>query len=241
MRVEILDSEDAVGRRVADLVTSLVRAQPDAVLGLATGSTPGPAYTELTRRCRAGELDLSGISVMLLDEYVGLAHDHPGSYHATIRRELTDAAGIPAERVHGPDAQGDLEASCAAYEAVIAGAGAVDLQILGIGRNGHLAFNEPGTPFDAVTHVSTLSATTRRDNARFFDSVDEVPTKALSQGPATILRARRLVLVATGAAKAPAIAAALEGPITPECPASVIRTHPDVVVVLDRAAAGDLG
>jgi glucosamine-6-phosphate deaminase len=240
-RVEVLADAEAVGRRVADLIAESVRARCEAVLGLATGSTPGPSFAELVRRSRAGELDLGGVSVFLLDEYVGLSHDHPCSYHATIRRELTDAIGVPDERVHGPDVLGELDASCAAFEAAIVAAGGIDLQLLGIGRNGHIAFNEPGTPFDSLTHVSTLTETTRRDNARFFDSIDDVPTHALTQGLATIARARRLVLVATGSSKADAMAAALEGPVSAVCPASIIQVHGDALVILDRAAAAQLG
>lgn len=241
-RIEVLADEAVVGARVADLIAEAVQRRPHLVLGLASGSTPGPAYRELIRRASAGRLDMSRTTVFLLDEYVGLPHDHPGSYHATIRRELTDAVGIPDDAVHGPDVHGgDAAASCRAYEAAIEAAGGIDVQLLGIGRNGHIAFNEPGTPFEATTHVATLTETTRRDNARFFDSIDDVPSCALTQGPATILRARRLLLVATGAAKGPAVAAALEGPISPDCPASIVRRHPDAVAVLDAEVARQLG
>lgn len=236
-RIEVLVDADSVGGRAAELVVEVVRARPAAVLGVATGSTPGPLYRDLVAQVRSGAVDLSAVTVFLLDEYVGLPHEHPGSYHATIRRELTDLVGIPDGRVHGPDVHGDLAGSCAEYEDMIDAAGGVDLQILGIGRNGHVAFNEPGTSFDAQTHVATLTETTRRDNSRFFESLDAVPTLALTQGPATLLRARRLVLLAAGEAKAPAIAAALRGSIDESCPASIVRRHPDAWVLLDRAAA----
>lgn len=239
-RVEVFDGPGDVGARVADLVAATVEARPDAVLGLPTGGTPGPVYAELVRRSAAGEIDLRRVRVFLLDEYVGLGRSHPRSYRATIARELTDAVGVPDDAVRGPVTDGDLDTACRAYDDAVRAAGGVDLQLLGIGRNGHIAFNEPGTPFELTTHTAVLSEPTRRDNARFFTDPAEVPTLAVTQGPALILEARRLVLVATGAAKADAVAAALEGPVSPECPASVIRRHPDAVVVLDRAAAGRL-
>jgi len=232
---------DAVGRRAADLIADLVGTNASAVVGLATGSTPEPAYRELVRRCDGGELDLSAVTVFLLDEYVGLPRDHPSSYHSTICRELTDLVGIPNVAVHspgvGPTSDTDPGVAAQEYEAAIDAAGGIGLQLLGIGQNGHLAFSEPGTPFDAPTRVADLAVQTRRDNARFFASIDEVPRQAITQGPATILRARCLVLLATGEAKATAVRAALQGPVSPTCPASLIRRHADVVVVLDRAAA----
>lgn len=237
MVVEICADAEAVGRRVADLLCATVRHHPHAVLGLPTGSTPLPTYRELARRVAAGTLDATGVRVVILDEYVGLAPDDPRSYRATIRREATQPLGVPDALVFGPAGEAaDPDAAAADYEALIASMGGVDLQVVGIGRNGHVAFNEPGTPLDARTHVARLSEVTRADNAAFFGA-DEVPTRAITQGPATIGAARRLALVATGAAKAAAVAAALAGPVSSACPASLVQRHPDVLVVLDGDAA----
>lgn len=237
MVVEVCADAEAVGRRVADLLCATVSRHPRAVLGLPTGSTPLPTYRELDRRVAAGELDATGVRVLILDEYVGLAPDDPRSYRATIRRQVTGPLGIPDAHVFGPAGEAaDPEAAAADYEALIASLGGVDLQVVGIGRNGHVAFNEPGTPLEARAHVATLSDATRADNACFFDG-DEVPARAITQGPATIAAARRLVLVATGSAKAAAVAAALTGPVSAACPASLVQRHSDVLVVLDGDAA----
>ena len=235
--VEVCADAEAVGRRVADLVCATVTRQPQTVLGLPTGATPLPTYRELARRVAVGAVDLTGIRVVVLDEYVGLDPGDPRSYRATIRREATRPLGIPDAQVFGPAGEAaDPRAAAAEYEAVIASLGGVDLQVAGIGRNGHVAFNEPGTPLDARTHVARLSEVTRADNARFFEG-DEVPTRAITQGPATIAAARRLVLVATGEAKAAAVAAAVAGPVSASCPASLVQRHPDALVVVDGEAA----
>ncbi len=239
LRLLLADDPRAAGRLVADEIRAVVHSTVGCRLGLATGSTPRPAYRELLRGRAEDHGAFDDVTALLLDEYVGLDPDDPRSYRATIRSELTDGLAIPPERVLGPDATADPRSACAAYEATVS-AGGVDLQLLGIGRNGHIGFNEPGTPFDSLTHVVDLSPTTRADNARFFDRPEDVPTRAITQGIGTILRARRLLLAATGAAKATAVAAAIEGPVGPDCPASAIRRHPDVTVVLDRAAAAAL-
>ncbi|MBU6216007.1 MAG: glucosamine-6-phosphate deaminase [Acidobacteria bacterium] len=240
-QVVVVDDAAAAGRIVAATISDTVRRAPTCRLGLATGSTPLPAYRLLVAELR-GTGAFARVQAFLLDEYVGLAATDPASYRATIRRELTDELGVPPASVHAPDPgsgrHADLDAACADYERLL-GDG-VDLQLLGIGRNGHLGFNEPGTPFDTTTHVVTLSDTTRADNARFFPTPEAVPTHAVTQGLGTIRRARHLLLAATGAAKADAVAAALEGPLDVSCPASALRLHPRVTVVLDRAAAGAL-
>ncbi|GAB3197936.1 glucosamine-6-phosphate deaminase [Nocardioides hungaricus] len=224
----------------ADAIESLVAARPSAVLGLATGSSPLPAYRELIRRHRAGTAPpYDGVRCFLLDEYVGLPVGHPETYRETIFRELTDALGIARDRVASPDPS-DPEQAGAAYEAALVSAGGVDLQVLGIGSDGHLAFNEPGSSLASLTRIKTLTAQTRADNARFFGSVDEVPHHVLTQGLGTILRARHLVLLASGAGKAAAVAAAVEGPLSASCPASVLQLHPHVSVLLDEAAASGL-
>jgi len=242
MEVVPLRTAGQVAALAADVVEALVRGRPAAVLGLATGSTPLPAYRELIRRHHAGVGPGYGeVSCFNLDEYVGLPPGHPQSYRATIARELTDGLGIGSERVHGPDPdEKNLATAGERYEAMIMAAGGVDLQLLGIGSDGHLAFNEPGSSLASRTRLKTLTARTRADNARFFGTPDEVPRHVLTQGLATILRARHLLLVATGAGKAAAVAAAVEGPVSASCPASVLQLHPHATVLLDEPAASGL-
>jgi glucosamine-6-phosphate deaminase len=235
-----LDSVDEVAALAADTIEALVREHPSCVLGLATGSSPVPAYAELVARHRAGTgPSYDEVRAFLLDEYVGLPPGHPQSYRATIARELTDDLGLSSERVQGPDPT-DVQTAGAAYEAALAEAGGVDLQVLGIGSDGHLAFNEPGSSLASTTRIKTLTEQTRRDNARFFGSPDEVPHHVLTQGLGTILRARHLLLIATGTGKADAVAAAVEGPLTASCPASVLQLHPRATVLLDPEAASCL-
>lgn len=242
MELVPLGSPVDVARVAADIVEELVARRPSAVLGLATGSTPLPTYQELIRRHRGGEGPVwDRVTTFNLDEYVGLPAGHEQSYLATIRRELTDGLGIDPARVHGPDpTASELPTAGERYEVAIADAGGVDLQILGIGTNGHLAFNEQGSSLGSPTRIKTLTAQTRRDNARFFGSPEEVPLHVLTQGLGTILRARHLVLIATGAGKADAVAAAVEGPVSASCPASVLQLHPHATVLVDDAAAAGL-
>lgn len=242
MEVVPLRDTAAMAVLAADLVERAVRAEPRAVLGLATGSTPLPTYAELVRRHRAGTgPSYAQVRCFNLDEYVGLPAGHPQSYRATIARELTDDLGIGADRVHGPDPAADgLPSAGERYEAALRAAGGVDVQLLGIGSDGHLAFNEPGSSLASATRIKTLTEQTRRDNARFFDSLDEVPTHVLTQGLGTILRARHLVLLASGAGKAEALAAAVEGPVSASCPASVLQHHPHVTVLVDEPGAARL-
>jgi glucosamine-6-phosphate deaminase len=176
------------------------------------------------------------VRAFLLDEYVGLPPGHPQTYRATIARELTDDLGLAPERVQGPDPT-DVASAGAAYEGALERAGGVDLQILGIGTDGHLAFNEPGSSLGSRTRLKTLTRQTREDNARFFEDLEDVPRHVLTQGLGTIQRARHLLLIATGESKAEAVAAAVEGPLTASCPASVLQLHPHATVLLDPAAA----
>ena len=236
MRTTILPDPSAVAHAAADLLASGV-SRGATTLGLATGSSPQGTYDELARRVDHGELSLAGCRAFLLDEYVGLPADHPQAYRAVIRHDLVDRVDLDPEHVHGPDGTApDLAAEARRYEQQVRDV-RIDLQVLGIGRNGHIGFNEPGSPLDSVTRVVTLTERTRSDNARFFDSPSDVPTEVLTQGLSTILRAQVLLLIATGEAKAPAVAAALAGPLTPECPASVLQRHPRVEVVLDLGDA----
>ena len=242
MEVVPLPTPVEVAALAADVVEALVAARPDCVLGLATGSSPLPAYQELIARRRAGRgPSYDRVRAFTLDEYVGLPDGHPQSYRSTIERELTDPIGIPRDRVASPDpTPGSLPTAGERYEAALREAGGVDLQVLGIGSDGHLAFNEPGSSLASLTRIKTLTEQTRTDNARFFDSLDEVPRLVLTQGLATILRARHLLLLATGEAKADALAAAVEGPLSASCPASVLQLHPHVTVLVDEPAAGRL-
>lgn len=238
--VRVLPDREAVGVAAADLIDAAVIERGEQVLGLATGSSPGPAYAELIRRHAQDPARPYGSThAFLLDEYVGLPPDHPERYARVIRREFTEAMGIDAGAVHAPDPDApDLERACRDYDAAIAAAGGVGVQILGIGSDGHIAFNAPGTPFAEGTHVARLSSSTRRDNARFFDGDPErVPVSAVSQGIGTILRARALVVVAMGEAKAEIVARLLSSDPTEEMPASALHLHPDVTLLLDRPAA----
>jgi glucosamine-6-phosphate deaminase len=242
MEVVPLASVPELGALAADTVERLVRGRPDAVLGLATGSSPLPVYRELIRRHRAGTgPSYDAVRVFLLDEYVGLPPGHPQSYRATIRRELTDALGISEVRIASPDPDPErLPGAGHRYEDLIVAAGGVDLQVLGIGTDGHLAFNEPGSSLASRTRLKTLTEETRRDNARFFGSAEEVPRHVLTQGLGTILDAGHLLLIVSGEAKAAAVAAAIEGPLSASCPASVLQLHPHVSVLLDEPAAAGL-
>jgi glucosamine-6-phosphate deaminase len=241
MEIVPLASVEEVAALGADVVEAVVRSG-EAVLGLATGSTPLPMYRELIRRHDAGlGPSYDGVRCFTLDEYVGLPTGHPESYRATIARELTDPLGIPADHVQGPSPEpAGLPSAGERYEAALVAAGGIDVQVLGIGSDGHLAFNEPGSSLASSTRLKTLTEETRRDNARFFGSIDEVPRHVLTQGLGTILRARHLLLLATGAGKAAALAAAVEGPVSASCPASVLQLHPHVTVLCDAPASAGL-
>lgn len=241
MEVVILPSAAEVGVLAARKILHLVRGKPDAVLGLATGSSPLAIYAALAAHVRDGTLDTSRVSAFALDEYVGIPVEHPESYAAVIHREVTVPLHLDPVRVQVPDGRADdVELACERYEETIRAAGGVDLQILGIGANGHVGFNEPTSSFASRTRIKTLTERTRADNARFFDSPGEVPTHCLTQGLGTISDARELLLVAQGPQKAAAVAAAVEGPLTSVCPASVLQLHRRATVVVDEAAAADL-
>jgi glucosamine-6-phosphate deaminase len=234
--IVIVGGAEEAGAIAAGLIEKVVTARPDAVLGLATGSTPLTTWAALAER----GLDLGRVSGFALDEYVGLEPGHPESYRAVITREVVEPLGLTPSLVHVPADSGPIETAGEDYERAIDAAGGIDLQVLGIGRTGHVGFNEPGSSFASRTRVKTLTEQTRRDNARFFSSLDEVPTHCVTQGLGTILRARQLVLLAFGEAKADAVAGAVEGPITSSLPGSVIQLHPRVTVIVDEAAASGL-
>ncbi|WP_456844569.1 glucosamine-6-phosphate deaminase [Cellulomonas sp. P5_C6] len=231
-----------LGRLAAAAIEQLVRAQPDAVLGLATGSSPLAVYDELARRHVEHGLSFARTRAFMLDEYVGLAADHPERYRNVIEREIASRVDFAPGAVQGPDGLADdLVAACAAYEDAIAAVGGVDLQILGIGTDGHIAFNEPGSSLASRTRIKTLTRQTREDNARFFGGdIDLVPQHCLTQGLATIMAARHLVLLATGKGKAEAVHQLVEGPVSAMWPATIMQHHPHVTVLVDDAAASRL-
>ncbi len=235
----VVGEGDELAEEAADVVAAVVAERPDATLGFATGATPAPLYAELARRAGTRALDLSRVRAVALDEYLGLAPDHPDSYARQLRREVGEPLGIPPERCDflrgdAPDAAQE----CARYEGVLARG--VDLQVLGIGRNGHIAFNEPGTDLASRTRVVALESSTREANRAQLTALTDTPPAALSQGIGTILDARRILLVARGAAKAGSLARALHGPVDPACPASALQLHADVTVIADHDAAAGL-
>ena len=231
--LQILDQAE-IGSAAAGLVLDALSARPAPVIGVATGSSPAPLYDALADT----QADCSSATWFALDEYVGLPPGHPESYAEVLRREIVEPLGLDPQTVHLPDPhRADLQAACDDYERLIAAAGGIDLQILGIGRNGHLAFNEPGGALDSRTRVEVLTEDTRRANQRFFDSLEAVPTHCLTQGLGTILEAGQLLLIAQGEDKAQALHAALKGPVSPKCPASVLQLHGRVTILADAAAA----
>ena len=241
MEVVILPGGQDIAALAADAIVRLLGEKPDAVLGLATGSSPLGVYGELHRRCGAGEVSFARARGFLLDEYVGLPADHPQRYRSVIRHELEDSVDFAAGAVTGPDGTADdIRVACSSYEEMILAAGGVDLQLLGIGTDGHIGFNEPGSSLASRTRIKTLTAQTRADNARFFASADEMPRHVLTQGLGTISAARHLVMLATGSGKAGAVHRMVEGPVSAACPASVLQLHPHVSVLLDDAAAARL-
>jgi glucosamine-6-phosphate deaminase len=238
LRVVVLDDAAAVARHVADRFITLLMRRPQSVLGLATGGTPIPIYQALVAAVGTGQISFAHAATFNLDEYVGLGADDPASFAWFMRHHLFDHVDIDPGRTRIPDGRaGDPIAEAAAYEAAIAASGGIDLQLLGIGANGHVAFNEPGSDFASRTRIIRLSDATRVANRRFFPTGAAIPDQALTMGIATILEARSLVLAATGAAKASAIFGMVAGPIGPGCPASALRRHPDVELVCDRDAA----
>jgi len=240
MNIVVVSNFDSMSEEVAKIVIAQIRRKPSSVLGLATGSSPLGVYSLLEEYHNRG-VDFSKIITFNLDEYVGLAGDHPQSYRYYMEQNLFARVNIKPEKTHIPNgiAQ-DLQEECRSYDETIRQVGGIDLQLLGIGSNAHIGFNEPGTPFGTTTHVVDLTESTIRDNARFFASRSEVPTQALSMGIKSIMHAQNIVLMANGGSKADAIFAALRGPVTPEVPASVLQLHPSVTVVVDQAAGSKL-
>ncbi|MDR0594893.1 MAG: glucosamine-6-phosphate deaminase [Bifidobacteriaceae bacterium] len=242
MEVVIADSAQDIANRAADAVERLLAAKPDAVLGLATGSSPLALYDELVRRFEAGRVSFAQARAFMLDEYVGLPTDHPERYRNVIEREIGGRVDFAPGAVQGPDGSAaDLEAACRAYDQAIRDAGGVDLQILGLGSDGHIAFNEPGSSLASRTRIKTLTRQTVADNARFFGGdQSRVPRHVLTQGLGTIMEARHLLMMALGGGKAEAAHQMAEGAVSAMWPASIIQFHPHATVLLDPEAASRL-
>ncbi len=238
MRVIVEKDKEGVARRAAQFVAALVRKRPNCVLGLATGGTPLGMYAELIRLHREEGLDFSRVVTFNLDEYVGLSATHPQSYRYFMQQNLFDHINIDPRDTHVPDGRAlDFETYCTHYERLISDEGGIDLQVLGIGSDGHIAFNEPGSSLGSRTRLKTLTAETVRDNARFFGGEHEVPRLAITMGVGTILESRQCLLLAAGANKAKAIRETIEGPITAQVTASALQLHRDVIAILDEEAA----
>lgn len=220
------------------MIVGQLTVKGDSVLGLATGSTPVGLYRKLIDACSRRAVDFSNCVTFNLDEYRGLPPSDPNSYHAFMRENLFDHVNVRRENVHLPDGMIPPEDACAAYEASIEEAGGIDIQILGIGNNGHIGFNEPADAFPVTTHVVELAEETRRANARFFSSPDAVPKSAITMGIGAIMKSRLIILLANGREKAEIVRQAMSGPVTPRVPASILRFHHNVLVIVDHEAAG---
>ena len=236
----VKNTYDEVSAEAFKVMKDVVK-NPNAILGLATGSSPVGLYKEMIRDHKENGTSYKDIRSWNLDEYVGIPRSHEQSYWTFMHENLFNFIDIKDENVHVPCGEGDdIEQNCKDYEKSMEGI-TIDLQVLGIGSDGHIAFNEPGTPFDSLTHVMDLTQQTREDNARFFDNdINQVPTKAVTMGLASIMKAKKIVLIATGANKADAVYGMIKGEMTTDCPASILQKHPDVTVVLDEAAASRL-
>ncbi|MBO4540296.1 MAG: glucosamine-6-phosphate deaminase [Clostridia bacterium] len=240
MKIVIARSEEEFGKLAFAEIKEVVYRDPACTLGLATGSTPIPLYNEMVKDHQENGTSYSKVKTFNLDEYVGLPKEHPESYISFMTRNLFSHVDIDMKNVNIPNGlASDIPAECARYSALLEKA-SVDIQVLGIGGNGHIAFNEPNTPFDSKTHQVFLTQKTISDNARFFDSIDQVPKSALTMGIGEIMKAKKLLMLATGSNKADAVYKMVKGPVDPSCPASVLQNHPDVVIVLDQAAAAKL-
>lgn len=226
-----------MSRKAANIISAQTIMKPDCVLGLATGSTPVGTYRQLIEWYEKGDLDFSRVSTVNLDEYRGLTHIDPQSYYYFMQENLFDHVNIDKAATHVPDGTNpDAADACAKHEQIIKSLGGIDLQLLGLGNNGHIGFNEPGAAFEKETHLVDLAESTIRANARFFASIDEVPKQAYTMGIRTIMQAKKILVVVSGEGKADIVSRAFFGPVTPEVPASILQMHPDVTVVCDEAA-----
>lgn len=237
MRIIVCENYEEMSKVSAELYAKQMTEKPDSILGLATGSTPVGLYKELIRMNRAGEIDFSKITSFNLDEYYPISPDNNQSYRYFMNENLFDHVNIDKSRTHVPSGMAeDAEAECKAYDAALKAAGGVDIQLLGIGVNGHIAFNEPDEELICGTHVTALTESTIEANSRFFASRDQVPTRALTMGMASILSAKKIVILANGKGKHPAVKKLLDDTITTQNPATLLKVHPDVTLICDRAA-----
>lgn len=237
MNIIKADNYDDMSRKAANIISAQVILKPDCVLGLATGSSPLGLYSHLVERYRQGDLDFSRTKSVNLDEYLGLTHDNPQSYYYFMNENLFRQINIVPENTHVPDGMAkDADKACADYEQMIQSLGGVDLQLLGLGNNGHIAFNEPGTAFEQTTHCVDLTESTIQANSRFFDKLEDVPTQAYTMGIKSIMMARKIVIIVSGKGKADIVHKAFFGPVTTSVPASVLQLHPDVTLVADAEA-----
>ena len=238
MEFIVAKNYEEMSRKAADVIAELVARKPSCILGLATGSTPEGLYAQLVKDCQEGKISFKDVSTYNLDEYRGLENDHPQSYHYFMEQHLFNHVDIDLAATHVPDGSNpDAAAACADYEAAIKASGGVDLQLLGLGHNGHIGFNEPADTFAKETNCVELTRSTIEANSRLFDSIDEVPTQAYTMGIGTIMRAAKILVVANGQGKAQIVRDAFFGPVTPQVPASILQFHPDVTVIVDEAAA----
>ena len=235
MKVVVGDFEN-ISRLIADEFVSVIKKKPNAVLGLATGTSPLLVYQNLIKAYENNEISFKDCVTFNLDEYVGLSGDHPQSYRYFMNANLFDHIDIDKSKTNVLLGVGDYVSFMKEYDDKIAAAGGIDIQILGIGSDGHIAFNEPGTPFDSLTHETELTEQTIRDNSRLFNDISEVPTRAVTMGLQSIMNARKIVLIATGKNKAKAVYGLLKGPITEDMPCSILQKHPDVTVYVDEDA-----
>jgi glucosamine-6-phosphate deaminase len=241
MNILTFDTDDKLNEAAANIIIGQIQTTPRAVLGLATGGTPVGIYKHIVKDFKRGMFSFRSVTTFNLDEYVNLPHDHPESYSTYMNNHLFEHIDIPSAQRHLPDGNtANTAVECHRYEHLIALSGQIDLQLLGLGHNGHIGFNEPAHALKCGTHVVDLAEETRVANARFFTSIDEVPSQALTMGVGTILKAKKILLVVKGADKADIVHRALQGPITTSCPASLLQTHPNLIVLLDHAAAGKL-
>ena len=237
MKIYRAEDYNSMSRRAANILSAQVILKPDSVLGLATGSTPVGMYRQLVNWYEKGDIDFSQVHTVNLDEYLGLAPDHDQSYRYFMQQNLFDHINVRPENTNVPNGlASDPEAECRRYNEVIAGLGGIDLQVLGMGHNGHIGFNEPGEAFELETHVVDLTENTIQANARFFASKDEVPRRAITMGIKSIMQARHILVVVSGEDKAEIVRRAFAGPVTPLVPASILQMHPHLSLVGDEAA-----
>ena len=226
-----------MSRKAANIISAQVTLNPSSVLGLATGSSPLGLYSQLVERYKQGDLDFSRVKSVNLDEYLGLAHDNPQSYYYFMNENLFTKINISPENTHIPNGMAtDGQKACEEYEQAIRALGGIDLQLLGLGNNGHIGFNEPGTGFEQLTHCVALTDSTIQANSRFFEKPEDVPTKACTMGIKSIMMARKILIIVNGKDKADIVRKAFFGPVTTEVPASILQMHPDVTLVADAEA-----